>query len=523
MLGLCIFIHELGHYVFGRLVGVKAEVFSIGYGKGRWKKKIGDTTWQITAIPLGGYVKFYGDDTPDQKVPGSLCSIPPLRRMIPVLGGPLFNLFLAFLILVLLHSFSGPLVPRVVLAEEESQTSAARRSGLRNGDLILAVDGRLVYSFMELSQHVALSGGKPLELLLERNGREIKKTVKPDVLPSGISNIGLRMPGERYLKVNYPGLSLWRYRLDRLLGEKSLPRGMRALPYLKNGDIILSVEGRQINSPQDLQKILGSYHGKSVSVQLLRERYSWLAPWPKYEKTVQVPTHSEWVINLTNIADQKYKRRVPDQKLYSVIPEHQHALNFIRVKGQAPGSFQRMAKSFARPAVVQMEMGARRFRARLQSQKIALLGFRPTTLVYGDYLDSHPSFVASLKEALRDLLNNIMVYPAFFKGLFNGQFSFLDNAAGPVRIFGAAGIVLQSGFQNYLQLFAAISIALFIMNLLPFPVVDGGHLVFFLYEAIRGRPLSLKLREGLHRIAFGVLLFVGLWIMYRDLLWFVGL
>ena len=73
MLGICIFIHELGHYLCGLLVGVKAEIFSIGYGKGIWKKKIGVTTWQITAFPFGGYVKFYGDDFQDpesQKVSG---------------------------------------------------------------------------------------------------------------------------------------------------------------------------------------------------------------------------------------------------------------------------------------------------------------------------------------------------------------------------------------------------------------------------------------------------------------------
>ena len=443
--------------------------------------------------------------------------------MIPVLGGPLFNLFLAFIILILLHSFSGPLVPRVMLAEEEGETSAAQRSGLRKGDLILEANGKPLHSFMELSQYVALSEGKAIDFLIERNGRKIKKTVKPELTSSGIGRIGLRMPGERYLKVNYPSLALWRYRLSSLLGDTSLPRDMRALPYLKNGDIILSVEGKKINSPQDLQSILSSYHGKSVSVDLQRESYPWLAPWPKYEKTVQVPTYSEYVVNLTNIVDQKYKRRLADQQLHSAISEHQHSLNFIKVNDKAPGSFQGLARSFKRPTTVQMEMGERRFRAKLKSQKIALMGFRPTTLIYGDYLNAHPSFGASLREALRDLLNNIMVYPAFFKGLFSGRISFLDNAAGPVRIFGVAGIILQSGFQNYLHLFAAISIALFIMNLLPFPVVDGGHLVFFLYEAIMGRPLSLKLREGLHRLGFGALLFVGIWIMYRDLLWLVGL
>ena len=107
--------------------------------------------------------------------------------------------------------------------------------------------------------------------------------------------------------------------------------------------------------------------------------------------------------------------------------------------------------------------------------------------------------------------------------MFSGRISFIDNAAGPIRIFGVAGIVMQFGFQNYLELLAAISIALFIVNLLPFPVVDGGHIVLFLYEAIAGRPISLKVREIMFKFGFAVLLFVGLWIMYRDLLWLLGI
>ena len=523
MLGLCIFIHELGHYSFGRLLGVKAEIFSIGYGKGRWKKKIGDTTWQVTAIPLGGYVKFYGDDSPEQKVPGSLNSLPPLRRMIPVLGGPLFNLFLAAVILILLHTFSGPLAPRVVLVEEESNNSAAKRSGLRNGDLVLAIDGKPLHSFMELSQQVALSGARPLEFLIERKGKKITKTVEPDLLPSGISSLGLRMPGERYLKVNYPFFSLWSYRARSLLGDKTPPREMRAMEYLKDGDIILSVEGRPIKTPGDLQKILGQSKRRNVSARLERERYPWLAPWPKYEKTLQVPTYSEYILDLTNIIDRKYKRPVSEQLLYSAIPEHQLALNFIKINGKAPGSFQSLTRKFAQEKAVRIEMDGRFFQARAKAERLGLMGFRPTSLIRGDYANSHPSVLVSLREAFRDLVNNIMVYPAFFKGLFTGRISFFDNAAGPVRIFGVAGIVLQSGFQNYLHLFAAISIALFIMNLLPFPVVDGGHLVFFLYEALMGKPLSLKIRETLHRLGFGALLFVGIWIMYKDLLWFIGL
>ena len=111
MLAICIFIHELGHLLCGMVVGVEAKIFSIGYGKGIWKKKIGNTIWQITSIPLGGYVQFKGEEygkVTGEK--GELMGVPPLKRMFPVLGGPLFNLILGFIILFFLELFNPALL-----------------------------------------------------------------------------------------------------------------------------------------------------------------------------------------------------------------------------------------------------------------------------------------------------------------------------------------------------------------------------------------------------------------------------
>jgi Predicted membrane-associated Zn-dependent proteases 1 len=139
LLGITIVIHELGHLLLGRLVGIKAEIFSIGYGKGIWKKKIGDTIFQITPFPLGGYVKFYGDDyTKDyqgESKEGAFFSKPPLIRIIPVIGGPLFNLILGFLIFFFL-GFAPKENPPIINLWEEIENSPAQQSGLKNGDLV---------------------------------------------------------------------------------------------------------------------------------------------------------------------------------------------------------------------------------------------------------------------------------------------------------------------------------------------------------------------------------------------------
>ncbi len=527
MLGTCIFIHEIGHLLLGRTVGVKAEIFSIGYGKGIWKKKIGVTTWQITAFPIGGYVKFYGDQLSDRKknIPGGFFSVPPLQRIIPVLGGPLFNLLLGLFLFILLHSLSGPVAPRIQTLPEDTSSSILR-SGLRDGDLVKKINDKPVYSFMELSQAVALSGGKPLSFEVERKGKIHVKEVIPDILPSGTGRVGIRLPGEHRLQVDYPNLASWRWKIYSLLGMKSenhLPSYLRALPYLKQGDTILTVEGKEVHSPSELQKLLGSYHGQTVSVKVARKKYPWMAPWPSYEKTVSVPTRGEYKIHLSNLLDIKFKRRIEDQVLHSASPEHQRSLNFLKINGKAPGSFQLISQNFKTSSQARILIRDKQYKGTIRSEKVGVIGFRPSSMIRPDYLNRPESFSSSLEAALRDLKNSIMVYPIFFKSLFTGRMSFLDNAAGPVRIFGVAGLILESGLRNYLYLFAAVSIALFIINLIPFPIVDGGHIVLFLYEAIVGRPFSPKVVELMYKSAFVILMILGLWIMYRDLVWLVGL
>ena len=105
LLGLCIFVHELGHLLGGKMVGIKAKVFSLGYGRGFIKKKIGDTTYQVTLIPFGGYCQFYGDEPGEERKGESyeFLSAHPLRRIVVVVMGPLFNLFFGILLFFVMN------------------------------------------------------------------------------------------------------------------------------------------------------------------------------------------------------------------------------------------------------------------------------------------------------------------------------------------------------------------------------------------------------------------------------------
>lgn len=521
MLGICIFIHELGHYLMGLVVGVKAEIFSIGYGRGIWKKKVGVTTWQITAFPFGGYVKFYGDDFQDpagRSVPGGFLSVHPLKRIIPVLGGPLFNLLLGFAVFVLLHSLSGPIAPRVQLWESQPDSPAAR-DGLQNGDIVRAIDGQPVKSFFDIKKVTALSSGTPLEFKVERQGQLKELTITPEVLPSGTARIGLRPPGQSYLEVDYAFGEVWSYRISNLFGDEPPPTGLKALPYLKDGDVILAVAGVETASVLELQELLGRYQGKDVEVTVRRQVVPWLAPWITREEKVKIPvSDSEYRVSLTELRDLKYGATLPDQMLFSHVAENQRALGDLVFDGQPAGSFSRLAARFPTPRRVTVKIGDREYATTVSAVPIGLFGFPPGRRIESEYLPTHDTMGDVLKAAYQDTVDNIMIYPAFFGKLFSGRISFYDNAMGPVGMMGVAGVVVKSGFQEYLHLIAAISIALMVMNLLPFPVVDGGHIVFFLYEAIAGKPLPANVMEAIYKFGLSVLLFLGLLIMYKDTL-----
>ncbi|MCB1175222.1 MAG: site-2 protease family protein [Leptospiraceae bacterium] len=528
MLGLCIFIHELGHYVFGRLVGVEAEIFSIGYGRGLWKKKIGVTTWQITAFPLGGYVKFYGDDIYEHNadVPGGFFSVGPLRRMVPVLGGPLFNLFLGALIFLAFHLLSGPIAP--VVHVDDQYITAARDAGLRSGDRVLAINGQKVRSFEDISQQVHLSSGESLLFQVERPGKDGQKqalqtTIRPVVDDSGIAYVGVRPAGPMEIQVNFPlGEVIW-YRFQSLFGSVEPQTGLKALKYLQDGDVLLAINGQAVESVEQIQLILGQHHGQTVQVRLRRESLPWISWRWSHVTTIDIPSTAEYRIDLHHLVDLYYNTPVSDISLRSYVPEHQRGLEQLQINSERPASFESLYTRFAEPAVVDLQIAGNEYRGQIQAVRIGLLGFSPSVRIVNQYLPAHESLLASLAYAWSDLFSSVAVYPRFFASIFAGRMSFLDNAAGPVKIIGIAGIVARSDWRMYLRIFASISVALFVMNLLPFPVLDGGHLMFFAWEAVAGRPLPAAWLDRIYRVAMSVLLMLFVFIMYKDVLWSLGL
>ncbi|HYG88252.1 MAG TPA: RIP metalloprotease RseP [Azospirillum sp.] len=194
VLSVLVFVHEFGHYFVARRNGVRVEVFSIGFGPELfgWNDSHG-TRWKFSAIPLGGYVKMFGDADPASTPGAELQRMTEAEKAVSfhhkrlgqraavVAAGPLANFLFAFVALALLFATAGqPFTPPDVGGVQPG--SAAERAGLMAGDEIVAIDGAGIQRFEEIRQVVSMSPGQPLDLEVLRDGRRITVTVKPEVV-----------------------------------------------------------------------------------------------------------------------------------------------------------------------------------------------------------------------------------------------------------------------------------------------------------------------------------------------------
>jgi regulator of sigma E protease len=189
VLGVLVFIHEMGHYLAARWRGVHVDAFSIGFGRPllRWSDRRG-TEWRLGWIPLGGYVKLHGQESPEDASPetrarwraGETFHEKPVgSRAIVVAAGPVANFLLAIVIFAGLFATVGkPVGTATVSAVVEG--SAAARAGLRAGDQILALDGNAVSRFEQVQRHIQPRAGQAVEIRLLRDGAEVTTVATPD-------------------------------------------------------------------------------------------------------------------------------------------------------------------------------------------------------------------------------------------------------------------------------------------------------------------------------------------------------
>lgn len=209
VLGILIFVHEFGHFIIAKLFNVKVEKFSLGFGPKLFGKQIGETEYLVSAFPLGGYVKMFGEGGVIEESSGTVAEAtettydeesgepvdtvaelteaekarsfahkPPLARIAIVIAGPLFNLVFAWMIFILLCMLGVPTVTARI--GEVLKDKPAAKAGLLKNDVVTAINGRKVAQWDEIAGMIAEGKGQPIDLTVQRNGQELRFTITPE-------------------------------------------------------------------------------------------------------------------------------------------------------------------------------------------------------------------------------------------------------------------------------------------------------------------------------------------------------
>ncbi|MDR2792097.1 MAG: RIP metalloprotease RseP [Treponema sp.] len=267
-LGVVVIIHELGHFIAARAMGIDVEAFSIGWGKPILKKQIGAVEYRLGMFPIGGYCKMSGENEFEEAyknnqyavspVKGTFFSVKPWRRIIVAFAGPFFNIVFAALVFSVIWGIGFNVQTtenRIVLVSDvadEEPVYPANAAGLETGDRIIAIDGTPVETFGEIREHIAVNAEKKLSVKIERNGSIHDITITPSLDKStGAGTIGVYS---------------W---LDPVVGVVA-PAGPAENAGLKPDDRILKVNGKSIEYSVSLIPIVEE-QPQTLTVDLERD------------------------------------------------------------------------------------------------------------------------------------------------------------------------------------------------------------------------------------------------------------
>ncbi len=272
-LGVIIFVHELGHLLAAKAFNVRVLTFSLGFGKRLWGFKRGETDYRVALFPLGGYVQLGGEEPGEASDdPREFANRPRWQRVVVYLAGPAMNAVLSVVLMAVVFMMGMEVaalreVPPVVGVVAEG--SAAETAGLRPGDRIEAVDGKVVSRWDDVHFALLTSPGRAVELTVERDGCSLTATVVPDVVP-------------RY---EFGDAGVFPQLLPRI--AQVLEDSPAAAAGFVAGDEVRAVDGRSVSSSADFIAQVEGRAGRTMAIEVMRDgRLETLTVTPRSEDGV---------------------------------------------------------------------------------------------------------------------------------------------------------------------------------------------------------------------------------------------
>jgi len=510
LVGVLVFVHELGHFTVAKLSGVTVQRFSLGFGPRLTGFRLGETEYVIALIPLGGYVRMLGERPFDvvsrDDASKSFQHQPLLRRMAIVFAGPAMNLVLPLGLFFIVSLGDATLSPANVGTVFPGRPADGR---LLPGDEILSVDGEPVSTFREVSRAVDGSVGRPLTLHLRRGGQELDEVIVP-VLTRSVRELGrVEERGRVGIMPHHP---------MPVVGVLA-PRGAAAQAGLRTFDRILTVSGESVDRYIDLARALERRRGAIVPLTYLRPR----------RVTGALGGLAELEIYTPRVATLSLASQGSDVALAAGIEPSDLYVRSVRVgsaeqaAGLRPGDrivaldgrpvrlwstflldlragggvthdllYRRGSTLHAVRYRLPVERGVTAEGQRYDRYSIGLEHWMPLRLDPG--VPNPHRLADAFRGAFERTREMVELTVLSVVRLLQGEVS-MRSIGGPLTIFDVAGSAARSGLPDYLTVMAFISVNLGLINLLPIPLLDGGHLLFFLLEAVRRRRVSRRTSE----------------------------
>jgi regulator of sigma E protease len=507
-LGPLVFFHELGHFLFARFFGVRVETFSLGFGPKIFKIKRGATEYVVSAIPLGGYVKMYGDDPfnkddiPEDQQIFSFTHKNKWARFWIIAGGPLANFILAFALFFALL-LTGERIPEIKLGFI-AKDSVLFQSGLRTGDVLQQINGAEIYN--------------PSDLVLDGKGE--------------IKNIVVRRKSElTSLPVNFKG-------------DKFFEEVIKHPPFLRKPIVvdslskryIISLEKNSVDLLRSIEEIAAEENVKKIFVYPVLPEQDLSKDEIKFdlnngrEIAVNYSTASDFSLELEKNGFHTLDLIVKSVNMNSPADKAGIKGNdlFVSLEGKKVFSFEelrtqlqtydkkevtveiyhegKLKKLILAPEITQDE-----------GKTLRLLGVY--SFVEIQKLNSvhtqSKGFFGSIKHASLRTIDAVKKTVDGFVKLITNQVS-LKSIGGPLAIGKVAHDSFNTSLSYFFQLMALISVNLGVINLFPIPVLDGGHILFIILEVLNGGPLSRRKMELAQQIGLSLLLMLMVGAIFND-------
>lgn len=536
---LLVFVHELGHFLMAKWVGIRVEKFSIGMGPKIFSFQYGDTEYRLAWLPLGGYVKMAGDDptkdySEEERKVGFLTQKPPAKLLV-VFGGPVFNLILPLFVFGAMLAIGTPTVDRVVGTVEEGGVAA--EVGLEPGDKILSIDGQPIESWKNLEEVISTSAEKTLSVQVERRDlfAEAPEILELQITPEQAD--GKSRFGED-VKVGRIGISP-AHPIARVYFED--PESPLARAGIQPFDQVVSANGYPIEFEADWLGFLEKHQSKNWNLEFVDEEGN------RRNAQLEVPASLNSVKEIKN-----WLGILPADLVIGRITEDgaaaqagmQEGDRLISIDGQELSAWREIPdiirNSEGRELLYVVSRKGERQEFTVAAEKTTienpLLGKDDPMAVEEVYrIGVSPDILATSTFFIEQSSNPVdwvttgfsrtwemasMTVTAIYK-LVTGQLS-LSMLGSPIMIYKVAGNTYRmagGGSKGWIAFFtnlALLSITLGLVNLLPVPVLDGGHAVFFTLEALRGKPVSIRTMEIATQVGLVILFSLFALVLYND-------